>query len=174
MFQLLSLRVKTALLLSVVVLACLAVGWLTYSWQQNKYETLLSKKELEYATALLTVNKAAADVAQAALAAQSVAQQQLAVLDKKATEQRSHDLAENARLNGLLASGGRVHVKGSCTPSQPAASVPKASGSSSVDDGSSVELSGTAGRNVLGIREGIVKDRAALKFFQDRESRLTE
>ena len=43
-----------------------------------------------------------------------------------------------------------------------------------LDDDSTVELTGAAGRTVFGIRAGIIKDRAALKGLQEHVLRVCQ
>lgn len=174
MFQVLSLRVKIALLLLAAVTIAACSAWLCWQWQTNKYEGQLASQLSSFDRTISAVNLAAAKVAQDALAERDAATVKLAALDKQATEQRSHDLVENKRLTNLLSTGGRVSVNGTCPRSSSVASLPKADSSSSMGDGSSIELSQPAGLNVLGIREGIIRDQAALKYFQDRERGLTQ
>lgn len=174
MFQLISLRVKIALLLSAAVIIAVYSGLLCWHWQENKYEGQLASQLSSFNQTIAAVNVAAAKVANDAVAAQNESATKLAALDKQATEQKSHDLAENKRLTNLLTLGGRVSVNGTCTSNSSGSSLSKANSSSGVGDGSSIELAPTAGLNVLSIREGIIRDQAALKFFQDRERGLTQ
>ena len=174
MFSSLSLNVKIVLLLLVAGVIAASSGLIYWQWQKNKYEGQLASQLSSFDRTISAVNLAAAKVAQDALAERDAATLKLAALDKEATEQRSHDLAENKRLSNLLTSGGRVSVNGTCTSSSSVGSMPKTDSSSSVGDGSSIELSQPAGLNILGIREGIIRDQAALKFFQDRERGLTQ
>ena len=89
-----------------------------------------------------------------------VRQRDVAALDAKYTGELANAKAENDALQRKLDNGGRVLVKGNCP------AVPKTSGTAGVDDGGTVELSSTAGRNVLGIRDGIKRDQSALKGLQ--------
>ncbi len=59
--------------------------------------------------------------------------------------------------------GGRVLVKGRC----PVPATTKASGTASVGNDATVELSPIAGRNLLGIRSGIIRDQASLRALQE-------
>lgn len=90
----------------------------------------------------------------------TVRQRDVAALDAKYTKELADANAENAALQRKLDNGGRVHVSGKCP-------VPAKTGTASVDDGETVELSDIAGRNVLGIRAGIKQDQAALRGLQD-------
>ncbi|QBR53032.1 lysis protein [Erwinia sp. QL-Z3] len=85
-------------------------------------------------------------------------QKSVAALDAKYTKELANAKAENNALQSKLDLGGRVLVKGSCK--NPATTT------SSVGDGTSVELSSVAGRNVLGIRAGIKSDRTKIATLQ--------
>ncbi|WP_312203004.1 lysis protein [Kosakonia cowanii] len=90
-------------------------------------------------------------------------QRDVAALDAKYTQELADANAENDALRKRLDNGGRVRVKGSC----PVSATTKASGTSSVGNDATVELSDVAGRNVLGIRSGILSDQASLRVLQE-------
>ena len=90
-----------------------------------------------------------------------VRQRDVAALDAKYTKELADANAENDALRRRLDNGGRVLVKGKC----PAQDYTTSTGS--VGDARTVELSDLAGRNVLGIRSGIIRDQKALKYLQD-------
>jgi len=87
-------------------------------------------------------------------------QRDVAALDAKYTKELADAKAENDALQRKLDNGGRVLVKGNCSGKPKAATTP------GVDDVGTVELSSTAGRNVLSIRQGIQRDQAALRGLQ--------
>lgn len=89
-----------------------------------------------------------------------VRQRDVAALDAKYTGELADAKAENDALQRKLDNGGRVLVKGNCP------AVPKTTTAPRVDDGGTVELSAIAGRNVLGIRDGIKRDQSALRGLQ--------
>ena len=85
-------------------------------------------------------------------------QRDVAALDAKYTKELASAKAENDALQRKLDRGGRVLVAGNC---------PKhATGTASVDNGATVELSDIAGRNVLGIRAGIKSDQMKIAALQ--------
>ncbi|EOC1277685.1 lysis protein [Cronobacter turicensis] len=90
-------------------------------------------------------------------------QRDVAALDAKYTQELADANAENDALRKRLDNGGRVRVKGSC----PVSATTKASGTSSVGNDATVELSDVAGRNVLGIRSGILSDQTSLRVLQE-------
>ncbi|ENZ9959910.1 lysis protein [Salmonella enterica] len=89
-------------------------------------------------------------------------QRDVAALDARYTKELADAQTRNTDLQRRLAAGGRVRVKGRCTV--PATTTSASTGS--VGDAASVELSSVAGRNVLGIRAGIISDQAKLRYLQ--------
>ncbi|MCE0031862.1 lysis protein [Klebsiella pneumoniae] len=90
-------------------------------------------------------------------------QRDVAALDAKYTKELADAKAENDALQRKLDNGGRVLVKGKC----PVSAATKTAGAASVGDDATVELSAVAGRNVLGIRSGILSDQTALRALQE-------
>ncbi|EBZ0941198.1 lysis protein [Salmonella enterica subsp. enterica serovar Braenderup] len=90
-------------------------------------------------------------------------QREVAALDAKYTKELADARAENDSLKRKLDNGGRVLVKGKC----PVSTTTESASTSGVGDDSTVELSSTAGRNVLGIRDGIISDQSALRTLQE-------
>ncbi|MBB8181929.1 lysis protein, partial [Escherichia coli] len=84
-------------------------------------------------------------------------------LDAKYTKELADAKAENDALQRKLDNGGRVLVKGKC----PVSAATQTAGAASVGDDATVELSAVAGRNVLGIRSGILSDQTALRALQE-------
>ena len=84
-------------------------------------------------------------------------------LDAKYTKELADAKAENDALRRKLDNGGRVLVKGKC----PVPSSAETSGASGMGNDATVELSPVAGRNVLGIRDGIIRDQTALRTLQE-------
>lgn len=92
-----------------------------------------------------------------------VRQRDVAALDAKYTQELADAKAENDTLQRKLDNGGRVRVKGRC----PVPASTKTTGTSSMGNDATVELSDVAGRNVLGIRSGIISDQKALRMLQE-------
>ncbi|HBR0996949.1 TPA: lysis protein, partial [Klebsiella pneumoniae] len=90
-------------------------------------------------------------------------QRDVAALDAKYTKELADAKAENDALQRKLDNGGRVLVKGKC----PVSAATQTAGAASVGDDATVELSSAAGRNVLGIRSGIINDQKSLSVLQD-------
>ncbi|EIT8249809.1 lysis protein [Salmonella enterica subsp. enterica serovar Cotham] len=90
-------------------------------------------------------------------------QRDVAALDARYTKELADAKAENDALRRKLDNGGRVLVKGKC----PVSSSAETSSASGMGNDATVELSPVAGRNVLGIRDGIINDQAALRVLQE-------
>lgn len=90
-------------------------------------------------------------------------QRDVAALDAKYTGELADAKAENDALQRKLDNGGRVLVKGKC----PVPAATETSRNSSMGNDATVELSQVAGRNVLGIRSGIVSDQTSLRTLQE-------
>ncbi|CAC0109792.1 TPA: lysis protein [Salmonella enterica subsp. enterica serovar Paratyphi C] len=90
-------------------------------------------------------------------------QRDVAALDAKYTKELADAKSENDALRRELDNGGRVLVKGKC----PVPSSAETSSASGMGNDATVELSPVAGRNVLGIRDGIISDQTALRTLQE-------
>ena len=105
-------------------------------------------------------------LANAAITDMQMRQRDVAALDAKYTKELADAKAENDALLRKLDNGGRVLVKGKC-PVPSSAETSSASSASSMGNDATVELSPVAGRNVLGIRDGIIRDQTALRTLQE-------
>ncbi|EAP9713601.1 lysis protein [Salmonella enterica] len=136
------------LLVSLIVVGRLANHYrnnaITYKEQRDDAKTKLSQ-------------------ANATITGMQMRQRDVAALDAKYTKELADAKAENDALRRKLDNGGRVLVKGKC----PVSSSAETSSASGMGDDATVELSPVAGRNVLGIREGIISDQAALRALQE-------
>ena len=90
-------------------------------------------------------------------------QRDVAALDAKYTKELADAKAENDTLQRKLDNGGRVLVKGKC----PVPATTETASTTGVGHDATVELSDVAGRNVLGIRSGILSDQTALRALQE-------
>ncbi|EOK2332369.1 lysis protein [Escherichia coli] len=102
-------------------------------------------------------------LANAAITDMQMRQRDVAALDAKYTKELADAKAENDALLRKLDNGGRVLVKGKC----PVPSSAETSSASGMGNDATVELSPVAGRNVLGIRDGIIRDQTALRTLQE-------
>ncbi|WP_260767533.1 lysis protein [Klebsiella aerogenes] len=143
----------TAIIIAVVVCIIVSLGWAVNHYRENATE--YKKQRDEKTQALNLANSTITDM--------TARQRDVAALDAKYTQELANAKAENAALQRKLDNGGRVLVKGKC----PVPSATQTAGSASMGDDATVELSSVAGRNVLGIRSGIISDQTALKALQE-------
>ncbi len=143
----------TAIIYAVVICLLVSMGWAVNHYRDNaiSYKEQRDNKasELEKANATIT------DMQQRQLDADA--------LDAKYTKELADEKAENDALRRKLDNGGRVLVKGKC----PVPSSAETSSASGMGNDATVELSPVAGRNVLGIRDGIISDQTALRTLQE-------
>lgn len=100
---------------------------------------------------------------QSAITRMQTRQRYIAELDAKYTKELADAKAKNDALQRKLDNGGRVLVKGKC----PVSATTKTTSASSVGDDVTLELTSTSGRNVLGIRSGIISDQTSLRALQN-------
>ncbi|EFH6027584.1 lysis protein, partial [Escherichia coli] len=143
----------TAIISALVICIIVCLSWAVNHYRDNAiaYKEQRDNKasELEKANATIT------DMQQR--------QRDADALDAKYTKELADAKAENDALQRKLDNGGRVLVKGKC----PVSAATQTAGAASVGDDATVELSAVAGRNVLGIRSGILSDQTALRALQE-------
>lgn len=150
------------LVLALLAIACFAT-WKVDTWRYGKQVAELSATHHADLTA---ISNAAAAQARQALEKQQATQKALTELDAKATKEITNALAENERLHADVAAGDRrLRIAGRFSASS--GNLFDATSTARLDDGGAVEFAGAAGRTVLDIRAGIIKDRAALKGLQE-------
>ncbi|EHP9641591.1 lysis protein [Escherichia coli] len=137
----------------VLLVACgvLSLGLNHYRDNAITYKAQRDKKarELELANATIT------DMQQR--------QRDVAALDARYSRELADARAENETLRADVAAGRkRLRINATCP-----GSVREATGTARVGNDASVELSPVAGRNVLGIRDGIIRDQTALRTLQE-------
>lgn len=142
-----------AIITALVICIIVCLSWAVNHYRDNaidyKDQRDKAKKKLSQANATI------ADMQQR--------QRDVAVLDAKYTKELADAKAENDALRRKLDNGGRVLVKGKC----PVPSSDETSSASGMGNDATVELSPVAGRNVLGIRDGIIRDQTALRTLQE-------
>ena len=143
----------TAIISAVVICLIVSLGWLANHYHTNATEFKRQRDE----------KVKALDLANATITDMTTRQRDVAALDAKYTKELADAKAENDALLRKLDNGGRVLVKGKC----PVSAATQAAGSASVGDDATVELSSVAGRNVLGIRSGIIIDQKSLSVLQE-------
>ncbi|EKB5322203.1 lysis protein [Salmonella enterica] len=136
-----------------VTLLIAALAWTTEHYRDNAIQY---KSQRDTASHSLTL-------ANATITDMTKRQRDVAALDAKYTKELADAKAENDALRRKLDNGGRVLVKGKC----PVSSSAETSSASGMGNDATVELSPVAGRNVLGIRGGIISDQAALRTLQE-------
>ena len=143
----------TAIISALVICIIVCLSWAVNHYRDNAiaYKEQRDKKviELKQATATIT------DMQQR--------QRDADALDAKYTKELADAKAENDALRRKLDNGGRVLVKGKC----PVPSSTETSSASGMGNDATVELSPVAGRDVLGIRDGIIRDQTALRTLQE-------
>ncbi|ECA5826020.1 lysis protein [Salmonella enterica subsp. enterica serovar Hvittingfoss] len=145
-------RITTGVIISLLIVAA-ALAWTAERYHGN---AVRYKDQRDTATHNLKL-------ANATITDMTKRQRDVAVLDAKYTQELADEHAKNDALQRRLAAGGRVRVEGRCTvPASTTAASP-----GSVGNAAAVELSPVAGRNVLGIRSGILNDQAKLRYLQD-------
>lgn len=143
----------TAIISAVIICLIVSLGWLANHYHTN---ATTYKEQRDKATEKFSL-------ANATIIDMTTRQRDVAALDAKYTKELADAKAENDALQRKLDNGGRVLVKGKC----PVSATTQTAGSASVGDDATVELSAVAGRNVLGIRSGILSDQTALRTLQD-------
>ena len=142
-----------AIISAVVICLIVILGWLASHYHDNATEFKRQRDKVNEQLSL--ANDTIVDM--------QTRQRDVAALDAKYTKELADAKAENDTLQRKLDNGGRVLVKGKCPVSAPT----QATGAASMGDDATVELSEVAGRNVLGIRSGIVSDQTALRALQE-------
>lgn len=143
----------TEITCAVIIVVISTMGWAINHYRDN---AITYKDQRDKATSELTLaNETITDM--------TVSQRDVAALDEKYTKELADAQAENDALKRKLDNGGRVLVKGKCPVSAPA----ETASTASLGNDATVELSDVAGRNVLGIRSGIISDQTALRALQE-------
>lgn len=143
----------TAIIFAVVICLLVSMVWAINHYRGN---AITYKDQRDKATEKLTL-------ANATIKDMQTRQHDVAALDAKYTQELADAKAQNDALQRKLDNGGRVLVKGRCpVPASTQTTVTPGMGNDA-----SIELSDVAGRNVLGIRSGIISDQTSLRALQD-------
>ncbi|EBS5526975.1 lysis protein [Salmonella enterica subsp. enterica serovar Telelkebir] len=143
----------TAIISALVICIIVCLSWAVNHYRDN---AITYKEQRDTTTHKLTL-------ANATITDMTKRQRDVAALDVRYTKELADAKAENDALRRKLDNGGRVLVKGKC----PVSSSAETSSASSMGNDATFELSPVAGRNVLGIRDGIISDQAALRTLQE-------
>ncbi|WP_437592375.1 lysis protein [Escherichia coli] len=143
----------TAIISALVICIIVCLSWAVNHYRDNAitYKAQRDKNAREL------------KLANAAITDMQMRQRDVAALDAKYTKELADAKAENDALRRKLDNGGRVLVKGKC----PVSAATQTTGAASMGNDATVELSAVAGRNVLGIRSGILSDQTALRALQE-------
>ena len=137
----------------VILLLIVSLAWAVNHYRDN---AITYKDQRNKATSALTLaNETISDM--------QVRQRDVATLDAQYTKELDDAQAENDALKRKLDNGGRVLVKGK----SPVPASNETTSPPSVGHDATIELSDVAGRNVLGIRSGIIDDQTALRALQE-------
>ncbi len=143
----------TAIISALVICIIVCLSWAVNHYRDNaityKAQRDKNARELKLANSTITDMQ--------------MRQRDVAALDAKYTKELADAKAKNDALRRKLDNGGRVFVKGKC----PVPASAKTSSASGMGNDATVELSAVAGRNVLGIRSGILSDQTALRALQE-------
>ncbi|WP_267933719.1 lysis protein [Enterobacter asburiae] len=143
----------TAIIIAVIACIIVSLGWAVNHYRDNAIDY---KKQRDAKTLAL-------NMANATITDMTTRQRDVAALDAKYTQELADAKAQNDALQRKLDNGGRVLVKGRCpVPASTQTTVTPGMGNDA-----SVELSDVAGRNVLGIRSGIISDQTSLRALQE-------
>lgn len=143
----------TAIICAVVICLLISMAWAINHYRDN---AITYKDQRDKVTEQLSL-------ANATITDMQTRQRDVAALDVKYTKELADAKAENDALQRKLDNGGRVHVKGKC----PVPASTETASTTGVGNEASFELSTASGRNVLGIRSGIISDQKALRMLQE-------
>ena len=158
--------------LALVVLVAIACSftWKVDAWRYGKELASLSAAHQSDLSAI--ANAASIQVRQA-LDKQQAAEQARADIDASTTKEKANALAENEKLRADVAAGDRrLRIAGRCRAGSN--NMPDPTSTARLDDDSTIELTGAAGRTVFDIRARIIKDRAALMGLQEYVLRVCQ
>ncbi|MCA6941344.1 lysis protein [Pectobacterium polaris] len=131
----------------------------------TSYDADIATLKSEHALALKSVSDRAAADSEAARGREHGFQQQIAALDAKSTKEREDAKRENERLRNDIVSGKRRVQFASAALATCELSSGAVRSASSMGNATAVQLSTTAGRNILDIRTGINEDQAKLVYL---------
>nr|WP_314583418.1 lysis protein [uncultured Pseudomonas sp.] len=156
---------------AVVVLLAMGTGfgWVLNGWRLEgrvaRAEAATERESKAHQADLAAISNAAAQQVREALAKQQDAQQKVADLDRKHTEEMQNAKDENDRLRGDVADGRRrLQLKASCPAS--GSNLPNTTSTASLGNGSSPRLNDAAERDYWSLRSGIATARNQIAALQ--------
>jgi prophage endopeptidase len=155
---------------AVVLLAVgISIGWSLNGWrlsgQVADAKTETANERTAHQADLAAISNAAAQQVREALAKQQDAQQKVADLDRKHTEEMQNAKDENDRLRGDVADGRRrLRLQASCPSS--GGNVPSATGTAGLGDGAGPRFDDAAERDYWRLRDRITTARNQIAALQ--------
>ena len=145
--------------------AVFIAGWSANGWRTGKQ---LAEQHAEHVDQLRRTAEVNASVIRQQLTEQQEQAHRLAALDTKHTEELSHALKENRRLEAeyFSADHERRRLRIEVIVARNDAIVSETTGTGSVGDAASLELSPAARRAVFNLRRSMIEDREKLEYLQ--------
>ncbi|MFZ4835872.1 lysis system i-spanin subunit Rz [Rouxiella sp. Mn2063] len=148
------------------VLAFFGGASIAFAVQSLRWEADVSAINLAHDESLKKISdKALVDLSEANERANK-ANSLIAALDDKHTSELSNALANNQKLADDVAAGSRRVRMATADLATCQLSKATTSGTGSLGNATQVELTRTAGQNILDIRSGIISDQAKLEYLQ--------
>ncbi|MDA5520851.1 lysis system i-spanin subunit Rz [Yersinia kristensenii] len=152
----------------IAVLISLSIGAGAAWWIEGlRWDTNVADLKLKHGEALKAISDKALADTETHITTMKAFQKRLAELDKQYSEDLANAQAENNRMrDDVIAGTRRVRI---ATANLATCQLTKSGNSTTggVGDGTTVELSQVAGRNIFDIRAGIISDQAKLRYLQD-------
>ncbi|CNK10524.1 bacteriophage lysis protein [Yersinia aldovae] len=152
----------------IAALISLSVGAGAAWWIEGlRWDTNVADLKLKHGEALKAISDKALADTETHITTMKAFQKRLAELDKQHSEDLANAQVENNRMrDDVIAGTRRVRI---ATANLATCQLTKSGDSTTggVGDGTTVELSQAAGRNIFDIRAGIISDQAKLRYLQD-------
>ncbi len=169
-------QVKTTIAGIALAIAVIITGFVTWSITSNHYKGVINEIEKTnaeqvagYERSIGAIKGKAQEETAAAMQRMKDAQNALAELDKQTSQELANAKSENDNLRRDVADGSRrvrilqTNLAG-CNSNTNATSGDTST--RSMGNAATVELTATAGQDILNIREGIISDQAKLVYLQ--------
>ncbi|MBA5203099.1 lysis protein [Pectobacterium aroidearum] len=150
-----------------LVVGIIAGGAFCWWITSTSYDADIATLKSEYALALKSVSDKAAADSEEARGREHNFQQKIAALDAEQTKDRENAKREADRLRNDIVSGKRRVQLASAALATCEQSASTVRSASSMGNATAVQLSTTAGRNILDIRTGINDDQAKLVYLHE-------
>ncbi|MGK4422910.1 lysis system i-spanin subunit Rz [Yersinia enterocolitica] len=152
----------------IAALISLSIGAGATWWVQDmRWDKDVADLKLNHTTAMKAISDKALADTETHISTMKAFQKRLSELDKQHSEDLANAQAENNRMrDDVIAGTRRVRI---ATANLATCQLTKSGDSTTggVGDGTTVELSQAAGRNIFDIRAGIINDQAKLRYLQD-------